>query len=108
MESISRHVQWLIDEIDRITLHDAAFRLISYLLEEIDCIDQGTTEFQLNTPKTIIASRLSITPETLSRILKGLAAQGLIDYRNGGLIHLKDVPRLRELLSTEVHGRFYD
>ncbi len=107
MEITSDHVQWLVDEIDRITLHDAEYRLISYLLEEAKNGDQYLTEFQLSTPKIIIASRLSIKPETLSRVLRSLASQDLIDYHNGGVFKLKDVPKLKEMLSTEMPRHLY-
>jgi CRP-like cAMP-binding protein len=42
---------------------------------------QGCTEIVFDEPKRLIASRLAMTPETLSRELHTLAAQGLIDSR---------------------------
>ena len=46
----------------------------------------------------LLASRLSIKPETLSRTLKALSKQGLITL-DGSQIELVDIERLRELIS---------
>jgi DNA-binding Lrp family transcriptional regulator len=51
----------------------------------------------LPAPKHVIASRLSITPETLSRALKELTKQGLIKLE-GAQIELVDVDKLRQLI----------
>ena len=55
------------------------------------------SDIHLSTPKNIIASRLSIKPETFSRILLQLSKQGLIEI-NGNDITLLDVDGLRALL----------
>jgi CRP-like cAMP-binding protein len=46
-------------------------------------------------PKQVIASRLSITPETLSRILHAMAKDDIISI-NGKVITINSVRRLRE------------
>jgi CRP-like cAMP-binding protein len=55
------------------------------------------SSIHLSTTKIIIASRLSIQPETFSRILLRMSKQGLIEV-NGNDITLLDVNGLRELL----------
>ncbi len=102
MARMGQRMHWLINEIDRLVLHNATYRLISYLLEQISDEQAHATEFRLKTPKLVIASRLSITPETLSRTLKALSRRQLIDYRRDGTIQLKNVPELRRLISLEM------
>lgn len=102
MARMGQRMHWLINEIDRLVLHNATYRLISYLLEQAGTDSKNQTEFRLNTPKAVIASRLSIAPETLSRTLKKLTLQKLIDYQRNGTIVLRDIPELRRLITLEL------
>ena len=102
MARMGQRMHWLINEIDRLVLHNATYRLISYLLEQAGSDSKDQTEFRLNTPKAVIASRLSIAPETLSRTLKKLTLQKLIDYQRNGTIVLRDIPALRRLITLEL------
>lgn len=94
LAKMSRRLHWQITEIDRLTLHNAAFRLVSYLLEQVPGDHQGSWEVRLDTPKHVIASRLSITPETLSRTFARLTREGYIDIQDEA-VSIKDVARLR-------------
>ncbi len=86
-----------INEIDKLTLHNATFRLASYLLESFPPGVIESPQIHLTTPKHVIASRLSIKPETLSRILSKLTKQDLISVE-GTTITLCDINGLRNLL----------
>jgi len=108
MARMGQRMHWLINEIDRLVLHNATYRLISYLLEQLDNDHSGQPEFRLKTPKVVIASRLSIAPETLSRTIKKLTLKNLIDHQRDGTILLKDIPRLRQLISLELDDHSVD
>lgn len=97
MATMSRHLHARIDEIGNLTLHNATYRLVVFLLEQLPEGAIELAEIHLSTPKSIIASRLSIQPETFSRILTRLAKSGLIRVQ-GNDITLLDVPGLRALL----------
>ncbi len=101
MARMGQRMHWLINEIDRLVLHNASYRLISYLLEQAGPDSSNRSRFRLNTPKAVIASRLSIAPETLSRTLKKLTLKKLIDYQRNGTIELLDIPELRRLITLE-------
>ncbi|TCK17588.1 CRP-like cAMP-binding protein [Thiogranum longum] len=94
MAQMSRRLHWQIAEIDRLTLHNATFRVVAYLLDQVPSTDRGASRVQLNIPKHVIASRLSITPETLSRTFSKLNRDGLIDIDDSGMV-LRDVGQLR-------------
>ncbi len=97
---LSQRLHWMVNEVDRLTLHNATFRLVDYLLNEVADIEGNQTALCLVAPKRIIASRLSIKPETLSRTLKELEREGLI-VLHGSQIELIDVERLKALVSLD-------
>jgi len=94
MGNLSIRLHHLLNEIDALTLQNATLRLVNYLLYLVPEGARGEVAITLPAPKNIIASRLSIQPETLSRILAGLSTKGLI--RVEGLnIHIQDIEALR-------------
>lgn len=98
MAKLSQRLHWMVNEVDRLTLHNATFRLVCYLLSHISEDENDRRDVHLSVPKHVIASRLSITPETLSRSLKELSKQGLINL-DGSQIDLVDIEKLRQLIS---------
>jgi CRP-like cAMP-binding protein len=98
MATMSWRLRQQINEIDELTLHNATFRLVSYLLQQVPEGVVESPEVQLTTPKNIIASRLSIKPETFSRIMARLNRQGLLDVHSNNII-LRDIEGLRALIS---------
>jgi len=97
LAKLSQRLHWMVNEVDRLTLHNATFRLVCYLLSHVSEDKHDRADVSLVAPKHVIASRLSITPETLSRSLKDLSTQGLIKL-NGPQIDLVDVEKLRHLI----------
>jgi CRP-like cAMP-binding protein len=97
MATMSQRLRRQINEIDTLTLHNATFRLVTFLLQQIPEDVLESPEIQLTTPKNVVASRLSIQPETFSRILARLNKRGLLEV-NGLNIVLRDLPGLRKLV----------
>jgi len=97
MADMSRRLRLRVNEINNLTLHNATYRLVIYLLEQIPEGAVEMTDIHLGTPKSIIASRLSIQPETFSRILSKLSQRGLLKVQVND-ITLLDVNGLRSLL----------
>lgn len=92
--SMGLQVLGLLDEIERLTLQSATLRLVFFLLERAMEHDTGMAVVTLPAPKHCIAARLSITPETFSRILRSLEQEGLI-FIDGLHITIPDLSRLR-------------
>jgi CRP-like cAMP-binding protein len=87
--------KWL-NEIDELTLQNATYRLVNYLLYQIPKNHQGGPyEIHFEIPKHLIASRLSIKPETLSRILHQLTEEHLITV-TGRTVTIHNVDKLRQ------------
>jgi CRP/FNR family transcriptional regulator, dissimilatory nitrate respiration regulator len=78
MADMSARLKHLISEIEVLSLQNAAYRLANYLWKRWDKVRPADGCIELQVPKGVIASRLSITPETLSRTLHGFSQQGLI------------------------------
>ena len=57
--------------------------------------NRNAAELLLPVAKGVLASRLKLTPETLSRVLHELVADGLISV-SGKVIRILDLRRLRE------------
>lgn len=98
---LSQKLHWMVKEVDRLTLHNATFRLVDYLLSHVTKDNEGHSDVSLAAPKHVIASRLSIKPETLSRSLKDLSKQGLIKL-DGSHIELLEIEKLRQLIMLEA------
>ncbi len=94
MAEMSYRLHQHVAEIDRLTLHNATFRVIVYLLEQIPEEQQGAQQVRLNSPKHLIASRLSVTPETLSRTFSKLAKEGFLDIQDKTIL-IHDIDRLK-------------
>ena len=94
MADLSQRLHFLVNEIDHLSLQTASVRVASYFLENINKEQQAQ---KLDLPKTAIASRLSIKPETFSRILKDFSSKKLISVE-GSMVTILD----RDGLSTEV------
>lgn len=66
---MSLRLRGLISEIDSLSLDSGTRRTVSYLLQHAP---DGSEQFELQIAKSVIASRLSVKPETFSRILRNL------------------------------------
>ncbi len=101
MFHMSKRLHMWINEIDHLTLQNATYRLLNYLLYQIPEEHKKAYEINFQIPKHVIASRLSMTPETFSRILKCLNKEGLIKVK-GKMIQIPNIDRLR-LYSVDVN-----
>ena len=77
LASLSQRLHELVTDFEATTQHGALERLAAYLESlAVPGIEPATAS--LPATKTIIAARLGITKETLSRLLRQLAEQGVI------------------------------
>lgn len=98
MATLSLRLHGLIGEIERLSLHNATYRLISFLLEGIPKEMCDRSEVNLSIPKHVVASRISVTPETLSRTLKRLCQEGLLEVHDSHIV-LINPTELRKFVS---------
>jgi len=97
MAAMSQRLHGLVSEIDQLTLRSATARVADFLMAKAS--DEG--EVALEIPKHAVASRLSIKPETLSRIFSRMSSQGILSV-SGSRITIKDAGALRTLVDVEA------
>lgn len=94
MAEMSRRLRQQVGEIDQLSLRSAPTRLATYLVEKR--VSGNSSKVLLDAPKHVIASKLSIQPETFSRALGTLSKQGIIRV-DGGTIEVLDLAILKDL-----------
>ena len=95
LSGLSRRLHGLVRDVEVYTLRSGQQRLIGYLLADVPAdLHSGAAEVHLTPGKSVIASRLNMTPEHFSRILHELAAAGVIEV-NGRAVRIPDLGRLR-------------
>jgi len=90
---MSQRLRGLLREIDEISLHSATCRIAAYL---INLVPADRDEFDLPVTKQVLASRLSVKPETLSRIIKRLSEEAMIEV-SGSRVRIKDRENLQQV-----------
>lgn len=89
---MSQRLRGLLREIDELSLHSATCRVAAYLVHNTP---EDSDNFQLPIAKQVMASRLSVTPETLSRIMKQLTISNIISM-SGSHVQILDRKALKE------------
>jgi CRP-like cAMP-binding protein len=90
LSGLSRRLHGLVRDVEAYSLRSSAERVIGYLLRE----EEAPAEVELSAGKSVVASRLNMTPEHFSRVLHDLAAAGLIEV-DGRLVRILDAEGLR-------------
>ena len=96
--SLSQRSESLVQELERQALGGGRERLVDYLVRRAGS-GPGPRLFTLPATKAAIASQLSLTPEHFSRLLRDLAATGLLQMQ-GRRISVPDVQRLANSKSS--------
>lgn len=90
-----------LDELENLTLQNATQRLALYLVGQVRDRGADSAEIELVLPKSLIAARLSIKPETFSRAIANLRDRGLIDSRARHI----NIPSIQNLLNEFAEGQ---
>lgn len=72
-------------ELEVMTVRRGAQRVLRYLLECMPGDQQYNIEVELPLPQNQIATRLAMQPETLSRLMREMADEGVFELRRGRL-----------------------
>lgn len=97
LSGLSRRLHGLVNDVEAYSLRSSVERVIGYLLRDIPDEagqDGKPVEVNLSPGKSVIASRLNMSPEHFSRTLHELTSSGLIEV-DGRIIRVLDLPKLR-------------
>lgn len=97
MARMVQRTQRHLDEIEALTLQNARFRLVNYLLRLVPPGHQGACAVTLPTRKEVIAAQLAVQPETLSRLLRDLERERVLTVA-GGTVRIHDVAALQRAM----------
>ncbi|RJG09389.1 Crp/Fnr family transcriptional regulator [Massilia cavernae] len=92
LAGMSRRLHGLISDVESYSLRSGSQRIVGYLLK--DEPDGDGAQVTLTISKKSLASRLNLTPEYFSRVLRDLTAHGMISVE-GRSITIHDIERLR-------------
>ncbi len=91
---VCQHLHARVVELERSTIHNARSRLASYLVDRIPSDQSDNAVLELDLPRHVLASRLSIKPETLSRSLRYLQDAGIVTI-DDRIVTIPDIARLK-------------
>ena len=94
LRRMSERAERQIDHIDRLALQSGTGRVAGYLLAQLP---PGRDEYPLQVAKGVMASRLAIRAETLSRILKQLRAEGVVSVSSRNIVRVHSRQKLQRL-----------
>lgn len=96
LAGLSLKLHSLLKDVDTYSQRSSTQRVIGYFLQQCEEVpDTEPVALDLPVAKQVIASRLNLTPESLSRSLAELSRAGLIDVQ-GRTIVIASLQRLRE------------
>jgi CRP/FNR family transcriptional regulator, dissimilatory nitrate respiration regulator len=101
LAALSRHLRCLVVQVEQLTIRSATERVAGFLLRLCPHAN-GSAVIDLPLDKVLIAGRLGMQPETLSRSLAKLRAHGVAT--KGGIVTVGDIAALRRL-SARGPGR---
>ena len=94
MAQMTRRIQAHWDEIETLALQNSRYRVVHYLLGLLPSGAEGRVAVTLPARKMLIAAHVAVTPETLSRILRTLSDERLLEVA-GDEVTILDVGSLR-------------
>ena len=95
LASMSTHLKLLVEEIALLRTLTAVRRAAEFLIRTCPQ-EEGQASFDLPYPKTVIAKRLGVTPEALSRSFAELRRHGVTISRKR--VDIEDMTRVKQLL----------
>ena len=98
LASMSRHLHRLVHEVETLKTRSAGQRLVEFLLRRCRGVE-GEAIVDLPYDKHLIAARLGVQPESLSRLFNKLRDHGV--ESDAHKVYIKDVAALREYYPYE-------
>jgi CRP/FNR family transcriptional regulator len=85
IQGLAGRLRWLVLQVEDLALRSVTGRLARFLLEQVN----NTAEAAPPVTRTLIASHLATTPETVSRVLRSLEGMGAIQFDRHRIVIVK-------------------
>lgn len=102
LASTTQHLKYLVEEIEQLKARNSSQRLAQFIYDLCAC-EEISTVVKLPYEKTLIAARLGIQPESLSRILNKLRSIG-VNCVNDQVV-VSDVAALRDFANSDSYQK---
>ena len=102
MASMSTHLRRLVQQVEQLTLRSSTERLGDFLLRLAPAGEHRGAVVRLPWDKAMIAARLGMQPETLSRALARLRPLGI--ETKGSRVAIRDLEALRRIVTVRRPG----
>ncbi len=99
LAALSKRLHYLIQHIEKVQTFSTPHRLAEFLLGLANGADKGPAVIRLPYDKSLVAARLGMKPESLSRALAKLRDLGV--RTRGAEVHVADIERLRDFCDTD-------
>lgn len=99
MSNMSVRLRKNITEVEELSLQNAQSRLLLFFMRHMQVTGKNTGRVELDIPKRLLASRLSIQPETFSRLMKKMINKELISEYGHDII-INDLRELYAIIDT--------
>ena len=76
---LSMRLHMRLNELETLSLKNATHRVVRYFLSQIRKLEASQPEFDLAMSKQLVAGHLAIQPETFSRVIHRMQADGIIE-----------------------------
>ena len=96
LAALSIRLRDRLADIEALAIQNATLRVVSYLVGLVPAGTGKAAAVELPFSKKNVASRLSLQPETLSRVFARLRERGLLEV-SGGVVRVADVEALRRI-----------
>lgn len=94
LAGLSMRLHHHVQELDHLAQQNAMHRLIRYFVNQLPPDAGNSYTLTLTIPKQVLASKLSIKPESFSRLLAALAQEGVISVDKQTIV-IHNVQRLK-------------
>jgi len=101
LRRISERAERHVDDIERLALQGGACRVASYLLGQLP---PGRSEYRLAVTKGVLATRLGLRAETLSRILRQLSADWIVSVTSRNIVRVPNRQKLQRFVEEAGKG----
>ncbi len=103
MANMSVRLRRHLNEVELLSVQNAQSRLLLFMMSHLKHSGVNQGQIELDIPKRVLASRLSIQPETFSRLMKKMLTNGLI-REHQGVIFIDDISRLYASANIPTDG----